>query len=123
MESEKSQQGRNTAVLSVGLLVVAVCLILFAAAGTIATKGRFELILRELMTPDKIPAITKFFIFTPTINLVIFFVLLILILFLKELFIRSKKITLAVNIVSAISAIAYIPIYMIALYLPIAGNH
>ena len=122
MESEKSQKDKSIAGLSLGLLAVAVSLVLFTAAGTIATKGRFELILRELMTPDKIPTITQFFIFTPTINFVIFFTLLILILILKEIFVHTKKITLIINAVTAIAAIACIPVYVLALYLPIAGN-
>ncbi len=122
MENEKSQREKSAAALSLGLLAVAVSLVLFTAAGTIATKGRFELILRELMTPDKIPAITQFFIFTPTINFVIFFALLILILILKEIFVHTKKITLIINAVTAIAAIACIPVYVLALYLPIAGN-
>ena len=122
MENEKSQREKSAAALSLGLLAVAVSLVLFTAAGTIATKGRFELILRELMTPDKIPAITQFFIFTPTINFVIFFGLLILILILKEIFVHTKKITLIINAVTAIAAIACIPVYVLALYLPIAGN-
>jgi large-conductance mechanosensitive channel len=40
------------------------------------------------------------------------------VLILKELLIRAKKVTLAVNIVVGIAAIAYVPVYISALLLP-----
>jgi hypothetical protein len=117
MEDEKSQQDKTAAGLSLGLLVVAVCLILFAAIGTIATKGNFETALMEMTEKDQeLPLVTKLLVTSiSSVTLGIIFAAIILILILKELLIRSRKITLTVNI---IAAIAYIPIYIIAIFLP-----
>jgi len=120
MENEKSQREKAIAVLSVGLLVVAVCMILIDAAITIATKGNFETALMEMTARDQeLPLITRFLVTSiSNVTLGIIFTILILVLILKELFVRSKIISLTVNIVAAISAIAYIPIYIIAIFLP-----
>ncbi len=120
MENVKSQQDKTAAGLSLGLLVVAVCLILFIAIGTIVTKGDFETAFTEMTEKDQeLPLVTKLFVTSVSnITLGIIFTVLILILILKELLIHSKRITLAVNIVTSISAIAYIPIYIIAIFLP-----
>lgn len=121
MENVKSDRERAIADLSVGLLAVAVFLTLITAAVTIFTKGRFESLLKNFL-PEKMPVITRFFVFTPIIYFVICFTLVILILISKELFVRAKRITLAINVVVAIAAMAYYPLYIIALYLPAAGS-
>ena len=120
MKNDISQRKKSIAVLSVGLLVVAVCLILFIAIGTIATKGDFETAFIEMTERDQeLPLITRFLVTSiSSVTLGIIFAAIILILILKELFVRSRRITLTVNIVAAISAIAYIPIYIIAIFLP-----
>ena len=120
MENQKTQREKAIAGLSLGLLAIAVSLVLFIAAGTIATKGNFETALTEMTEKDQeLPLITKLFVTSiSNITLGIIFAALILILILKELSIRSRRITLAVNIVTSISAIAYIPIYIIAIFLP-----
>jgi hypothetical protein len=120
MENDKSQREKTIAVLSVGLLVVAVCLILFIAIGTIVTKGDFETAITEMTEKDQeLPLVTKLLVTSiSNVTFGIIFMVLILVLILKELFFRSKRITLTVNIVTAISAIAYIPIYIIAVFLP-----
>ena len=120
MENQKTQREKAIAGLSLGLLAIAVSLVLFIAAGTIATKGNFETALTEMTEKDQeLPLVTKLFVTSiSNITLGIIFAALILILILKELSIRSRRITLAVNIVTSISAIAYIPIYIIAIFLP-----
>ena len=120
MENQKTQREKAIAGLSLGLLAIAVSLVLFIAAGTIATKGNFETALTEMTEKDQeLPLITKLFVTSISdVTLGIIFTVLILILILKELLIHSKRITLAVNIVTSISAIAYIPIYIIAIFLP-----
>src|SRR4030042_4105577 len=108
MKHEKSHRAKAIAALSLGLLAVAVCFTIIDAATTIATKGRFESILKTIMVPERIPSITKFFIFIPILYYVIFFVLMVLILILKERFVRAKIFTLAINAVVAVAAIVYI---------------
>ena len=121
MENQKTQREKAIAGLSLGLLAIAVSLVLFIAAGTIATKGNFETALTEMTEKDQeLPLVTKLFVTSISdVTLGIIFATLVLILILKELFVRSKKIALTVNITAVISAIAYIPIYMIAIFLPI----
>ncbi|MBN2182472.1 MAG: hypothetical protein JW715_11215 [Sedimentisphaerales bacterium] len=117
MENDISQRKKSIAVLSLGLLIVAICLALIEAAGTIATKGCFETTMIE-MAEQELPLLTKLVISISNVTYGIIFAAFVLILILKEIFIRAKRVTLAVNIVATILAIAYILVYIMAIFLP-----
>ena len=120
MESEKSHREKTIAAMSMGFLVAAVCFTIIDAATTIATKGGFEKVFTEMMNKDQeLPIITKLLVTSiSNVTYGIIFTALILILILKELLVHNRRITLVTNIVVAVSAIAYIPIYIAAIFLP-----
>jgi hypothetical protein len=121
MVNEKSNRDKSIAVLSIAILVVDLFFIFCGVGATILTRRHFLAILQEFGT-DNLPIITEFLIVSiPAVVYCIFIASVILILVLKELFIRARMVTLIVNIVVGIAAIAYIPVYIAALYLPIMG--
>ena len=120
MENEKSQREKAIAALSVAFLVVAVFVIFWAAVTTISTRRHFASVLSEGTPRDEMPLITKLFVISiPTIAYVIFFVSLILLLIRKELCVRSKTVTLVVNIVIGMITFVYTLAYISAVLLPI----
>jgi len=116
--NKKSNQEKSFVVLSMVILVVDFFFIFCDVVTTILTRRHFSAVFEQI-GPDKLPIITKFLaVSIPTIVYCIFIALVILILILKELYLRAKTVTLVVNIVVGIAAIVYIPIYIAALYLP-----
>ena len=124
MKNEKSGREKTLAIMSVVFLALDVFVILIAAVGTIIIKGNITTVLTEFVDVDhELPVITKFFFISiPAIAYGIFFALFILILILKELYVRSKIVTLVMNIVAGVAAIVYVFVYIIALFLPIANS-
>ena len=119
MEIEKSHREKIVAILSVTILVVDFLFILNDVVVTFLTRQYFWFTFDQI-GPDRLPFIPRFVVLSiPTIVYCIFVISLILILALKELYLRSKTITLAINIIVGIATIAYIPFYYFALYLPI----
>ena len=116
MSNERPQREKTIAALSIGLLAVAVFVLIVGGAGTVATRGHFAAVLKE--TAIELPLVTRWIISISDNAYAVFFALLILMLILKELLIRIKKVTLAINIVVGIAAIAYVPVYIGALLLP-----
>jgi len=124
MENEKSHREKAIAALSVGLLAVAVFFTFIAAVGTIFMKVHFGPAIKTMIIPDELPAITELLVLSiSSVTYGIFFASLILVLILKELFVHARRVTLAINSVIVIAAIAYYCIYTIALYLPVAANN
>lgn len=117
MEENKSNQEKTMAIASAVVLVAAIFSILIAAVATMTTKGNFATALTE-MTAHELPVINKIIISIPALGYGIFCTLLILILILKELYIRAKTVTLAFNIVTGLAAIVYLPVYIGALFIP-----
>ncbi len=118
MENEKSPRQKSIAALSTGMLAFAFAGILIAAATIIFTKGKFTGVLTE-MIPGELPIITKLFVLSiSSAAYGIFFTSLILALILKELLLRNKMVTLVVNIAAGTTAIICVPVYILAIFLP-----
>lgn len=119
MGNEKPYREKKT--MSLVVLAFAAFIILIVAVTIIFTKGQFTGVLTE-MIPGELPIITKLFVLSiSSIAYGIFFASLILALILKELFLRNKIVTLVVNLVLGIGAILFIPVYMIAIFLPMVS--
>lgn len=117
MANEKTHGEKAVAALSMGLLAVSVFVLIVGGAGTIATRGHFAAVFKE--TAIELPLVTRWITSIPDNACAIFFVSLIAALILKELLIRSRKLTLTSNIVAAVAAMAYVLVYVVAMILPV----
>jgi hypothetical protein len=121
MENEKSPRKKAIADVSLVVLAFAIFIILIVAATIIYTKGKFTGVLTEMIAGE-LPIITKLFVLSiSSVTYGIFFALLVLVLVLKELFLRNKTVALVVNIATGTAAIVLMPVYMVAVFLPMAG--
>ena len=119
MVNEKSNWEKSIAILSTVILFADFFFIFCDVVITFLTRQYFLAIFEQIGS-DQLPVIAEFLVVSiPTIAYCIFIASLILILVLKELYLRAKMVTLVINIVVGIAAIAYIPIYIAALYLPV----
>ena len=117
MSNEKPQREKTIAAMSIGLLAVSVFVLIVGGAGTVATRGHFAAVLKE--TAIELPLITRWIISVSDNAYVVFFASLTLAMILKEILIRTKKVTLTANIVAAVVAMAYVLVYVVAMVLPV----
>ncbi|MCD4824772.1 MAG: serine protease [Phycisphaerae bacterium] len=116
MENHKKQSG---AVNTVSLILLAVDIIgmLVLAVGSIIAQSKCSDAFSDMGT--RLPRITILFLLIPPWAYIVFFGIIIAALILKEVFIRKKSITLAINICAGVFGLLYLPAFATAMYMPL----
>ena len=111
----KKQTGWTIASLVV--LIIDVIGVIALATITLYTSSRFLAIFKELKV--QLPQITQLFLSIPATAYLIIFSGVILALILKEIAIKSKPLTFAINMAALVIGVAYCFLYVTALFLPL----
>ena len=114
-QEPKKQTGWTIASLVVLILDMIGGFVLTTA--TLYISARFEVIFKELNV--QLPQITQLFLSIPTTVYLIIFSGVILALILKEIAIKSKPLTFAINMTALVIGVAYCFLYVTALFLPL----
>ena len=117
MEDVKAKPGNGTAIVRAVVLGADVVGLLVIGGFTLSVRGEFAEMFEEMDV--ELPAITQFLLSIPTAAYAGIFLSLILILILKEIFIRARTANLVINLAAGLGGIAYLTIYIIALFLPL----
>lgn len=117
MEDVKAKSGNGTAIVSAVVLGADIIGLLVLGGLTLSVRGKFAEMFASMK--DELPAITKFLFSIPSAAYAGIFLSLILILILKEIFIRARTANLVINLAAGLGGIVYLFIYVIALFLPL----
>ena len=113
-EETKIQTGWTIASMVVLILDVIGCIVL--AAMTLRTTAKFKAIFADLGV--QLPQITQVLVSLPAALYVVIFLGLIIALVVKEKVMRNKPLAFTLNVVVLIGGIAYLAVYVAAMFLP-----
>ena len=116
MEDVKAKSGQGMAIASVVVLTIEVVGLLVIGGVTLLARAGFAKLFADMKV--ELPALTQFLLSIPTAAYVGVFLPLIIFLVLKETLIRAKTVTLIINLVVGCGAVAYLIVYVTALFLP-----
>ena len=119
MEDVKAKSGQGIAIASIVVLAIDVVGLLALGGFTLSVRGKFAEMFAEMRPEAELPALTQFLLSIPTAAYAGIFLSLILILILKEIFIRARTANLVINLAAGLGGIAYLFIYVIAFFLPL----
>ena len=106
-----------TRIMSLILLVINVIgMFVLGGLSIIVVLFRFKIIIIFNKLGYEIPHITSLLLSVQPKTYLLFFGVIIAVLIIKEFCIRAKSITLALNIFTAVGALAYLFVYEIALF-------
>ena len=117
MNEQDISKQRAWAITSMVLLIMDVIGILVLTVLTMTTKAHFEKAFKDLGV--QLPIITGILLSIPSVIYLGFFGGLIVMLVLKEKFIQRAPLRFTVNLFAAVVGLAYLALYMIAMFLPL----
>ena len=117
-EGAKKQTGWTIASMVVLILDMIGCIVL--AAITLNTSAKFKAIFADLGV--QLPQITQVLVSLPAALYMVIFLGLIIALVLKEKVMRSKLMAFTVNLGVLVGGIAYLAVYVAAMFFPIVQH-
>ncbi len=116
MKDVKAQSGTMIAIMSIALLAIDVVGLIVLCGATFLTGRPFLKMFQEM--DMQLSGATQMLLLIPPAAYVGVFLLLIIFLVLKEILIPAKTVTLMINLVVGWGAVAYLIVYVTALFLP-----
>lgn len=117
MNEQEAKKQTGWAIASMVVLIIDAIGGFVLTTATLYISARFYAIFKELNV--QLPQITQFFLSIPTTMYLIIFSGVILALILKEIAIKSKPLTFAINMAALVVGVAYCFLYVTALFLPL----
>ena len=117
MENVKAKSGKGMAIASVVVLAIDVVGLLIIGGVTLSAKVKFAKMFADMN--GELPTLTQFLFSIPSAAYAGIFLSLILALILKEIFIRANTANLMINLAVGLAGIAYLTVYVVALFLPL----
>jgi hypothetical protein len=117
MNEQEPKKQTGWIIASLVILILDVIGVFMLTTATFYISARFQAIFKELNV--QLPQATQLFLSIPsTVYLIIFFSV-ILALILKEIAIKRKPVTFAINMAALVIGIVYCVLYVTALFLPL----
>jgi hypothetical protein len=117
MNEQEPKKQTGWIIASLVVLILDVIGVFVLTTATLYISARFQVIFKELNI--QLPQITQLLLSIPSTVYLIIFLGVILALILKEIAIKSKPLTFAINMAALVIGIAYCVLYVTALFLPL----